>query len=320
MMIEMYDPEESREPGEIIEGLDLIRALAFIRAELARKPEPDIVPAEMKVKDIHIAVTVFQPRTLAGNFSDDYDHVRALRDAIGTKENPKKLDPVLIWWAGFGWVVVDGHHRLQAYKDAGLEDFSIDVVRASCDLDEARARSVSENSKNRLIMERDDKLNSAWKLVLTSKLSRPQIAISCGVGLGTVDNMRKKEKEIAARRGALGPDQGQERTRLSVERLVTLRWKKVTGSTVDELMGEEPQPMGMAEREARLQEQTERLGKDLKRVVGKDVPLRNPEVLARALHWLDKRIPGRLINTAAWAKLMEQWAQDQGFELPDPEF
>lgn len=32
-------------------------------------------------------------------------------------EGDGKLDPLLVWWSGERWVVMDGHHRLAAYRN-----------------------------------------------------------------------------------------------------------------------------------------------------------------------------------------------------------
>ena len=67
-----------------------------IREGLREKPNPEHTPASMRVRDVRTLVSVFQPRSLEGRTAEDEAHIKALMDAIGSKDKPKVLRPVSV--------------------------------------------------------------------------------------------------------------------------------------------------------------------------------------------------------------------------------
>jgi len=87
------------------------------------------------------------------------------------------LDPLTVWDAGDeGLVVVDGHHRLEAYNRVGWKQ-GIPVLIHSCSEEEAQFLTVLENAKPRLQMSQDEKSSWAWYMVCNHpELTVKQIA------------------------------------------------------------------------------------------------------------------------------------------------
>jgi hypothetical protein len=108
------------------------------------------------------------------------------------------LDPLVIAAFGAQWVLIDGHHRRAAYKQAGYGEAVPVVVEDSPLGGVERARwavmlSVALNSKNKLAMSGEDKFDAAWRLVVEAEdaLSKKQLMDATGVADGTIGNMRR---------------------------------------------------------------------------------------------------------------------------------
>ncbi|WP_378596969.1 ParB/RepB/Spo0J family partition protein [Nitratireductor kimnyeongensis] len=225
-------------------------------------------------------VSVFQPRMLQGRLAEDECHIEELQAAIGHGEEPRMLDPITVWWGGDIYYVVDGHHRLTAYdRQKVTTDIPVEVFEGT--LDQAMAHSAALNSKNRLPMRLEDKLNYAWRLVLVSSLSKRQIVDSCGVANGTVGEMRSVKAKLL------------EDPATTVEDLQSLSWKDARMNSRGVAAKELTCP------EAAVRKRAERYVKSILRAV-KDRPFVDPEAFAMALVMLDERLPSVLMQTDAW--------------------
>jgi ParB-like chromosome segregation protein Spo0J len=225
-------------------------------------------------------VAVFQPRALEGQLGIDEAHLSELEYAIGNPENPKLLDAITVWWGGDRYYVIDGHHRLIAYERKGFRGgIPVEVFEGS--LDQAMAQSGALNSKNRLPMRQEDKLNYAWRLVLASSLSKREIAEACAVSNGSVGNMRTVRSDLLGM-----PD-------TTLEDLYQMTWTQArltsAGTASDTPF----------DADAALRKRAERFAKSIARAV-KDRPMVDPEAFAMALQLLDKRLPSLLMQTNAW--------------------
>ncbi|MER8985277.1 ParB N-terminal domain-containing protein [Mesorhizobium sp. M0843] len=223
--------------------------------------------------------SVFQPRELDGRKLEGERHIETLMAAIGSPSNPTYLDPLVVWWGGDRWFVIDGHHRRHAYLRAGVHKrIPVEVFEGS--LEEALAFAVEANSKDRLPMTLAEKLDRAWFLTVTTDLSRDRIRRSCSVADGTVKNMRKV-------RDALGE------TGASQEHLMSLTWQDAR----DELQGfvpKEPTP----DWRSKLVADYERR---LRKTFGSQL-FKNADILAEALVVLDKRFPEWLLEAPAFSE------------------
>lgn len=154
-------------------------------------------PVRRKVglQDITTRTEVFQYR----HFEVDKQHVDALSAFLRTG-NP--LDPLTVWRdpSSSGLVVVDGHHRLAAYRQAGWTK-KVPVVIHSCDLDQARLMALDENGKTRLPLTPDERADAAWSLVCLGNdaYSKSVVVKATGVSDGTVAKMRRTRKALIER-------------------------------------------------------------------------------------------------------------------------
>jgi hypothetical protein len=152
-------------------------ALASLQEQLrAGKPQPAKRPAWLSVRSIKQHPAVFQHRRPAKHASDA--HVRALVSVVNTSGT---LEPVTVWWDGKAWACVDGHHRLAAYAKAGKGTADVPVQVFDGTLEEALVLAARTNTKDKLPMSRAEKSNAAWRLVLTTPLSKATLAEAAGV-------------------------------------------------------------------------------------------------------------------------------------------
>jgi hypothetical protein len=156
----------------------------------------DLLPSEVQMRP-----ELFQPREFSfGLRATDRDHVKKLARAIGIQG---ELDPIVVIKLGKKFVCVDGHHRLEAYREKKW------VKPIKCEWFGGNVREVDEsvtrNAKDRLNVPQADRLEAAWKRVLLEWGSKAEIVRLCGVGDGTVAQMRRV-KERASEQGQLGID------------------------------------------------------------------------------------------------------------------
>lgn len=161
--------------------------------------EPIQPPTALLHSEIRLLPEVFQPRTLLGSEVSEV-HVLDLVKAIGIQPSGI-LDPIAVWWSGDGWILVDGHHRYEAYRRAYMEKKAlgallVPVVVIAGGVAEALGASIAENGKARLMMGKKDRLDMAWRLVCAGERNRNKIAPRCGVSPGSVQSMMNRLREI----------------------------------------------------------------------------------------------------------------------------
>lgn len=109
----------------------------------------------------------------------------------------KPLDPILVWWAGDQFFVIDGHHRLAAYDYAKWDQpIPVEVFEGS--FDDARLRALQGNVKDKLPMSKTAKANAAWRLVKEGQMGKDETADLDLVSRSTVATMRRKLREMEA--------------------------------------------------------------------------------------------------------------------------
>jgi ParB-like chromosome segregation protein Spo0J len=150
-------------------------------------------PSHLKVKNIHVADQVFQPRSMEGNIAESLDHIEELARVLRTQGRP--LDPILVTPVGKRFFVVDGHHRLSAYRaEKWSEAIPVEVLDAP--FKEARETAIALNIKNKLPMTKNDKYELAWDLVKSGDYSKSKIMEMTTVADGTVANMRRTLRSL----------------------------------------------------------------------------------------------------------------------------
>lgn len=176
---------------------DILKELASGKVMLDR-------PTSLPLENIKYATGVLQPRTLNGERSQSDEHVKDLVRLIKDSDT-HLLDPVVVWWSGRNWRCLDGHHRLLAYKEANkklklktpIVDIPVEVFAGS--FEEAHAHAIRLNSKIKLNMSHDDRMESAWQQVcLDTKRDRKvtDIASLTKVSVSLVEKMRRYHRTL----------------------------------------------------------------------------------------------------------------------------
>ncbi|MEM5471472.1 ParB N-terminal domain-containing protein [Hoeflea sp. AS60] len=260
----------------------LIEKLAAISGNLRTHGTtyPGETPTTLDYPEISVEAAVFQPRQLEGRIAEDVAHLKTLAVAVGTPQRPTHLDPITVWWAGDRWYVIDGHHRLKAYKKVRVTQ-GLPVTVFEGTLDEAMAHSAASNSKDRLVMRTEDKLNYAWRLVIVSSLSKARIAKACAVSNGTLGNMRSAKAKLQ-----LSPEN-------TMGTLSELSWLDAQM----EAAGKE-RDMDFDPDDA-MRKRAERYRRGIIKAVGHKA-FTDTDAFALALSQLDDRLPGCLMQSDAW--------------------
>lgn len=154
--------------------------------DMDRKKEP--------LRVLEVAPDAFQFRDPYHRSWTKERHVRKLVQAFDRQEN--YFDPILLFAIKGHRLVLDGHCRLRAYLRADLPATTEVPVRYfRGDFIEAITRPASENSKEKLALTLEEKLEAAWRLVLFDEMrgnySLRQVAKDTGASKSTVGNMRK---------------------------------------------------------------------------------------------------------------------------------
>ncbi len=182
---------EDLEPSAI----EVLSKLRQVRNEQS-KPSLDAIT----LSDVKSYPTLFQPREKE---LDEY-HVSDLLKAI---RNHGQLDPILVLQVGSEAVLVDGHHRLEAYKRSEYKG-PIPAEFFEGTLEEAILEAGNANTKVRLQMTNEERQNRAWELVRLGRteknnngtpiFSKEQIRKSAGISDGQVAKMRRVLEQLGA--------------------------------------------------------------------------------------------------------------------------
>jgi hypothetical protein len=106
-------------------------------------------PAALALKDLQVANLVFQWRLLDSELGAEESHIKELVRVLQASERP--LDPILVTAIGTRFYVVDGHHRLLAYRTAKWKR-PVPVEHYEGTVEEAKAEALRLNIKNKLPM------------------------------------------------------------------------------------------------------------------------------------------------------------------------
>jgi len=207
---------------------------------------------------------VFQQRRPSA--FDSGQHIKNLMAAL---KNGRPFDPVCVWWAAGHWFVIDGHHRMQAYRRSNWKKL-VPVTVFNGSLDEALARTTSENHKNHLRMDKQQQCDAAWRFVCGTGLKWEEIMESTGISRRQVFELQAALRDLSGRN-------------YDLETLSGLKWKEARS-----LWKNEPQEKSFddaVEAEARAM-----VGK-LQRMTAS--PLQKAAI-SRALEMLDPSLPHRL--------------------------
>jgi hypothetical protein len=185
----------------------------------------------------HVAIDAITTNTGLFQFRTDEltnYHVDALRDAIGRGND---LDALDVWEhpTTRKLIVIDGHHRLAAYRKAGHRQ-KIAVLVHRCALKQARLLALEGNAKTRLPMTTEEKAEAAWSLDREGSYSKAEIVKYTSVSDGTVAAMRRAVRKLMAESQGIPSTwgeakrklQGWEATELSEDEREAIRDEKVS--------------------------------------------------------------------------------------------
>jgi hypothetical protein len=268
--------------------------MALMEAERAGgHPPPNPSPKRLPLGAIHEEPLVFQLRQdgPSGSLLRSEAHIRALGRAIATSKGHLPGDRIAVWWSGRRWIVVDGHHRLEAYRrwarsgNGRAETVKLDVEVVQGNLNDALKRTASENSKARLQMTKAERLGRAWLLVVRgAEGSVRHLAEITGAGKSTVGNMHPVRDTLRARG-------------VTDEQMIERGWEACYRAT--------RVPVGFAEQEEPGDATAALWGKRLGTAFG-SAPSRHPEILAKALALYSREMVIEMIRSEPWAEMVEE--------------
>lgn len=281
--------------------------LAKLKSTIERgQPPPDLGdnPA-LSLAEISVLPEVFQPREQGERAVSDEFHVGDLVKQIEARGD-RGLDPVVVFWSGEEWLVVDGHHRLEAYRQSeawGGKPVPVEVFAGG--LDEAILSSVELNSKVNLQFDRHDRMDAAWRLVCLTEGSQKDVEASTGVKHRSYYNMKKRRDELLK---AL-PDE-------RPETLARYTWGQARRLDLDNI---ETLPERDEDWERKLAAEWKRR---LQETFGNRLT-KNPEVFAMAIRELNSGLPQMLMDSNEWSDvrddLWDAWEAERE-RLDDAEF
>jgi hypothetical protein len=188
----MTNPVTTREPRPEKRPRTWIDCKEILQARISAGTEPPPEVTELATADIEIIEEVFQHRS--GNQASSGQHIDALVKSLRNRKGVA-LDPLVVFWVGDSWVLVDGHHRQHAYEAHGrAEPVPVKVFQGT--LDEAICEALRGNSRDKLSMGRREKSEAAWRLVIGTSLRTFQIVESSTISKVTIYKMNKARDEI----------------------------------------------------------------------------------------------------------------------------
>lgn len=122
-----------------------------------------------------------------------------------------RLDPIWVWrevtangGATGAHILMDGRHRLAAYKDCYIKSGKESYLSIPTHIFEgsevtAALQALAQNSKDKLALSLTEKLDAAWMIVardVANEATKPMVAAAAGISQRTVLNMRNKRNEI----------------------------------------------------------------------------------------------------------------------------
>ena len=232
------------------------------------KPQPKETPQSLPLLKIKLIPEVFQHRKHVPWKSEP--HIKTLAQAI---QNNQLLEPVTVWWSGKHWICIDGHHRLAAYKSIHYDYQDIPVIVFEGSVDEAIKKAALGNTKDKLQMTSQEKIEAAWRLTIASKtFSKVDVTEATGVSDGTVASMRRVKRILL--------EQDPERDLSELLWISAMALAK--GKTLEIV---------------NLDEKLEKEAEKLAAILAKNLPPQTrkaPEVFARAIEIYDSRMADAL--------------------------
>jgi hypothetical protein len=153
-------------------------------------------PDHLALESIELILQVFQHREDSQWASDDHIQtlVKGMKNSTkGAKKKP--LEPLMVFLTGGEWMLIDGHHRYKAYKLIGYAE-PVPVMVFSGTLDTAIGQALKGNSNDNLPISKSEKTNAAWRLVISTALSRNQLVEASTISKPTIFLMKKAMRHL----------------------------------------------------------------------------------------------------------------------------
>jgi hypothetical protein len=152
---------------------------------------------KLRPSQIKTLPVLFQPRSFSHDESvtTDKEHVKSLAKAISTFG---QLDPMtVIRLTGRGFIIVDGHHSLEAYRKAGKNGEEVTCEWFAGTVQEAFDESSRRNIKDKLPMAEEDKMAAAWNRVMMGGWTVREVRDATGISERQIQYMRANKKAAA---------------------------------------------------------------------------------------------------------------------------
>lgn len=165
-----------------VEKNEALTKLRHRRRDYAMTPRSEGISEVFvaKVNAIRTLPEVFQPRELS------LSHVDTLTETLSSSFD---LDPIIVLREKKYWLVIDGHHRLAAYRRANRKEVPCREFLGN--IAAALLATTRDNAKDTLNMTKREKCERAWTLLIEqgNGMDHWQIAKATGVSKRTVDTM-----------------------------------------------------------------------------------------------------------------------------------
>lgn len=264
----MSEPTDIPPPPATPEALDNAHDLAEavrLLSGLAGTPGREDRPERLKLDEITLLPVAFNVRceeSLAEH------HLTTLSKLLKSTQD---LDPVTVLVVGSRFILVDGHHRHEAYRrSSDRRDIPVRYFEGTPE--EAVLEAARANTRAVLPMDNRQRQDLAWRLTLCGLYSKRQIAEASGVSHAQVAIMRKVVKTLGEQAHDFD------------------KWwqaRRAADGKSDEDMTEEDREMWIEEQ---AQAYADRLAKEFSTKLA-----RNPEIAARALeHYFGRKLPDLL--------------------------
>lgn len=179
------------------EELNLGEALKLLdeHASSANPPTPAPKAGRLPLTSLQVLPAAFQPRSLGDEIVYPH-HVSELVSAL-SKRGDLGLDPILAFWSGAAWFVIDGHHRLAAYRSSrDWKHPSVTVEVFEGNVRAAIAEATERNMKTNLPLLKMDKSNAGWRLVCLTGMKVTEVMATADLSSSQVKKMRRRLREI----------------------------------------------------------------------------------------------------------------------------
>lgn len=172
---------------------ELVEALAALKAAGPVGPSSRTVEW-LPANRIEELPTLFQPRAIDEKHVSDL--VRAIRDQA-------EIEPLAVLRVGGRNIVIDGHHRLAAYRLA-KGNRKVPVRFFGGTVEEAVLEAGKANSKVKLPMSLAERMDYGWRLVVIDTFSKAQIREAAAISDGQVAEMRRVRKHLGDEAALMG--------------------------------------------------------------------------------------------------------------------